>query len=110
MPVPRMTVQTQVVLHALLADPSKDLYGLEIAERTGLLPGTTYPILVRLERVGWLCARWEDIDPHDEQRPRRRYYQLTLDGATAARDALARAKPGLAHSLQQWGLSASGTS
>jgi PadR family transcriptional regulator, regulatory protein PadR len=105
---PRMTVQMQVVLHALLADPDEDLYGLEIAERTGLLPGTTYPILVRLERVGWVRSRWEDIDPHDEQRPRRRYYQLTPNGTVSARDALARTKLGLAHTVQQWGLSGNG--
>ncbi len=90
----RMTVHTQVVLHTLLADATTDLYGLEIADRTGLLPGTTYPILARLQRIGWVRARWEDIDPHDEQRPRRRYYHLTPDGAAAARDALASRQRG----------------
>lgn len=90
-----MTVQVQAVLEALLADPHAELYGLEIAERTGLLPGTTYPILVRLQQSGWVRDRWEEIDPHDEQRPRRRYYQITDNGARAAREALGRAKVSL---------------
>ncbi len=91
-----MTVHTQAVLLTLLADPDTELYGLAIAERAGLLPGTTYPILARLRRAGWVHARWEDIDPHERRRPRRRYYRLTPDGAAAARHALARATPGLA--------------
>lgn len=106
---PRMTLQTQVVLHALLADPDKELYGLEIADRTGLLPGTTYPILVRLEQAGWLKSRWEEIDPHDEQRPRRRYYRLTSDGAAFARQALARHASRAAQTVKHWGLAADGT-
>jgi PadR family transcriptional regulator PadR len=84
-----MTVRTQAVLIALLADPGKALYGLDIADRTGLLPGTTYPILLRLERLGWVTAFWEDVDTRHEQRPRRRYYTFTEDGASRARQALA---------------------
>lgn len=87
---PRITVYVQAVLQALLADPQAELYGLEIADRTGLLPGTTYPILVRLQQAGWVTDRWEEVDPHDEQRPRRRYYKLTDSGAAAAREALQR--------------------
>lgn len=100
----RMTLQTQLVLHALLADVDKELYGLEIAERTSLLPGTTYPILVRLTQAGWVKPRWEDIDPHDEQRPRRRYYKLTPDGITGAREALAALRHGVARGIPNMGL------
>ena len=99
-----MTLQTQAVLHALLADPTKKIYGLEIADRTGLLPGTTYPILSRLKQIGWLLDEWEDIDPHEEQRPRRRYYRLTNDGAVAARHALDQAQRGLVQAVQRLGL------
>jgi PadR family transcriptional regulator PadR len=101
-----MTLQTQLVLRALLADPEKELYGLEIAERTSLLPGTTYPILVRLTQAGWVEPRWENIDPHDEQRPRRRYYKLTPDGIASARDALATLQHGLARMVPNMGLAA----
>jgi PadR family transcriptional regulator PadR len=88
---PRMTIPTQLVLHALLTDPSKELYGVEIGAAAGLPSGTVHPILARLETVGWLSSRWEDIDPRAEGRPARRYYRLTANGLTLARAALARA-------------------
>jgi PadR family transcriptional regulator, regulatory protein PadR len=88
---PRMTIPTQLVLRALLADPSKERYGVEIGAAAGLPSGTIHPILARLEGVGWLTSRWEDIDPRVEGRPARRYYQLTPDGLELARAALARA-------------------
>ena len=86
-----MTIPTQLVLRALLADPSQELYGVEIGQAAGLPSGTVHPILARLEGVGWLTSRWEDIDPRAEGRPARRYYQLTSDGIELARAALARA-------------------
>jgi PadR family transcriptional regulator, regulatory protein PadR len=94
MPVPRMTIPTQRVLDALLADPSAELYGIEIGDAAGLPSGTVHPILARLEGLGWLTSRWEDIDPSVAGRPARRYYQLTPDGVQAARSALARAYRG----------------
>ena len=94
MPVPRMTIPTQRVLEALLADPSAELYGIEIGDAAGLPSGTVHPILARLEGLGWLTSRWEDIDPSAAGRPARRYYQLTPNGAQAARSALARAYKG----------------
>jgi PadR family transcriptional regulator, regulatory protein PadR len=88
---PRMTIPTQLVLRALLADPSKELYGVEIGQTAGLPSGTVHPILARLETVGWLESRWEEIDPRAEGRPARRYYRLTPDGIQLAQAALARA-------------------
>src|SRR3954447_21932118 len=88
---PRMTIPTQLVLEALVLDPDRELYGVEIGELANLMSGTVHPILARLEGVGWLTSRWEDIDPQVEGRPARRYYRLTADGVTAARAALARA-------------------
>jgi PadR family transcriptional regulator PadR len=105
----RMTVQTQAVLLALLHDLDTPLYGLEIADRTGLLPGTTYPILVRLERAGWVTSYWEEIDPREEQRPRRKYYKLTGQGIPPARVAAEQLRASQKRALQQWGL-ADGTS
>lgn len=90
-----MTTTVRQVLDALLRvwddDPSAALYGLEITARTNLLPGTTYPILQRLLHHGWLTDEWEDLDPHEAARPRRRYYRLTEGGASAAREALQKA-------------------
>jgi PadR family transcriptional regulator PadR len=87
----RMTVQVLLVLQALLRDPGKERYGLEITEQTGLQPGTIYPILFRLESERWVTSRWEDIDPQAEKRPRRRYYSLTANGAAQASAAVASA-------------------
>lgn len=91
MPSPRMTLSTQLVLRALLGRPTHEFYGLELCAAAGLASGTVHPILARLERFGWLQSRWEELDPHEAGRPRRRYYCLTHDGAELARDALARA-------------------
>jgi PadR family transcriptional regulator, regulatory protein PadR len=88
---PRMTITTQLVLRAMLADPGREMYGLEICQAAGLPSGTIHPILARLEVIGWAESRWEDADPQHEGRPRRRYYLLTQDGAERARIALAQA-------------------
>src|SRR5687768_1098079 len=48
---PRMTMATQLVLRAFLADPMAELYGSEIGDAAGLMSGTVHPILGRLGRV-----------------------------------------------------------
>jgi DNA-binding PadR family transcriptional regulator len=85
-----MTMATQLVLEVLLADPSRDHYGLELSGAAGLPSGTIHPILARLEAVGWLESTCEDIDPRVEGRPARRYSRLSSAGADSARAALAR--------------------
>ncbi len=89
---PRMTLPTQLVLQALLADPTAELYGLEIGDAAGLASGTVHPILARFEGLGWLESRWEDVDPAAAGRPARRYYRLTASGAREAQTALARTR------------------
>lgn len=85
---PKMTMQTKRVLEELLR--SRDVYGLDLCERTGLPGGTIYPILARLEQAGWVDSFWEDPREHEAQRrPRRRYYRLNPDGAQRAKQALA---------------------
>jgi DNA-binding PadR family transcriptional regulator len=85
---PRMTTQMLAVLNVLVGDPAAEWYGLELTKLAGLKPGTIYPILDRLLKLGWLERRWEQIDPVAEGRPRRRLYRLTGVGASAARWAL----------------------
>jgi DNA-binding PadR family transcriptional regulator len=86
-----MTLPTQLVLRALLVEPGAERYGLEIGDEAGLPSGTIHPILARLERLGWVESRWEDVNPSRVGRPTRRYYRLTTDGIDLARDGLARA-------------------
>jgi PadR family transcriptional regulator PadR len=86
-----MTIPTQLVLRTLLAEPTQEMYGLQICTAAGLPSGTIHPILARLEGLEWLQSRWEEASPREEGRPRRRYYRLTEDGAERARIALAQA-------------------
>ncbi|QXJ26609.1 helix-turn-helix transcriptional regulator [Actinomadura graeca] len=95
-----MTLQTQLVLQALLRDPARELYGRELSQLTGLMPGTTHPILLRLETEGWVTSHKEDIDPRAEKRPARRYYRLTANGAAQASAALAGARRPLGSALR----------
>ena len=86
-----MTMSTQAVLRTLVDDPTTVRYGLEICAATGLPSGTIHPILARLENLGWLESDWEKIDPQQAGRPRRRYYRLSPDGLSQARNSLAQA-------------------
>lgn len=85
----RMTLTTQAVLRAFLDNPAVARYGLEVGALTGLPSGTVHPILARLENCRWLESSWEDIDPAQEGRPRRRFYRLSDEGLVAGRHALA---------------------
>jgi len=102
---PRMTLQTQLVLRAMLAEPAAERYGLQLCAQTGLPSGTIYPIVARLEQLGWVESSWEDPGEHVAQgRPRRRYYRLTEEGAEQARDALARVYRSRKQPRSGWGV------
>ncbi|MEU6731294.1 helix-turn-helix transcriptional regulator [Nonomuraea wenchangensis] len=83
-----MTSTVRDVLNILQVAAGQDVptYGLEICRATGLGSGTVYPILRRLERIGWVHTRWED-DVGDSSGPRRRMYELTGEGRAAAAEA-----------------------
>jgi PadR family transcriptional regulator, regulatory protein PadR len=90
------------LLSLMLEDPTADYYGLDLSKRAGLLTGTVYPLLKRLEDMGWLESHQESIDASAEGRPARRLYRLTGDGARQAaveieglQSTLARARPTL---------------
>jgi PadR family transcriptional regulator, regulatory protein PadR len=81
----RLSLQAIEILAVMLEDPTADYYGLELGKRVGVMPGTVYPVLRRLEDAGWLASAEEDIDASAAGRPRRRLYRLTGEGARAAR-------------------------
>jgi DNA-binding PadR family transcriptional regulator len=85
---PRMTMPVILILSAILQRPDEEWYGLELSELADLKSGTIYPALLRLEEAGWLESRWEEVDPSEVKRPRRRLYRLTGVGQTVARDAV----------------------
>ncbi len=66
-------------------------YGLDITQRSDLLPGTVYTTLRRLERRDLIRGHWEDhAIAEAERRPRRRYYELTQDGVRALEESAAK--------------------
>ncbi len=76
---------------ALAAIGEGHRYGFDIMDATGLPDGTVYPILRRLERRGVLSGDWEDeTDARAEQRPQRRYYELTAVGHESMAEVEAR--------------------
>jgi PadR family transcriptional regulator PadR len=91
-PQPKMTLQTQLVLGALLEDPAAEMYGLEICAAAGLPSGTISPMLRRLEDFGWVTSRWEEVDPAEEGRARRRFYRINPNSISTVQAALARAE------------------
>ena len=93
----RLTTPTKLVL---LACGRGAAYGFDIIDLTGLPSGTVYPILRRLEHAGLLKSRWEAIRvARQEQRPPRRYYQLSGAGATLVRE-VSRDNPRLVTALR----------
>ena len=86
----RLSFQTLKVLEAFLDDPAAELAGTDVQKRGHLSSGTLYPILLRLESVGWLTSRWERVDPSAVGRPRRRLYRITPTGLRAANEVFAR--------------------
>jgi DNA-binding PadR family transcriptional regulator len=75
----------------LAALKSRVCYGLDLTQRTGLMPGTVYTTLRRLEARKLVEGQWEDpAIAEAERRPRRRYYSLTPAGIAALEDASER--------------------
>lgn len=84
----RLTHPTALVLQAILEGCH---HGFDIMEATGLPSGTVYPILRRMDAEGMLRSRWErEAVARREQRPPRRYYELTAGGGALAREAIRR--------------------
>ena len=87
----RLFSLTYPTASVLLAIRSGHRYGFDIMDATGLPDGTVYPILRRLERRGVLAGDWEDeAEARAEQRPQRRYYELTPLGHGSMADVEAR--------------------
>jgi len=87
--LPRLSRQSVLLLDELLRNPSAQRYGYDLMKSTELSAGTLYPLLARLNDLGWLATSWEQESPAG--RPPRHLYRLTADGARGAREALDRA-------------------
>ena len=66
-------------------------YGFDIMDITGLPSGTVYPALRRLEETELVISRWEKEGiAQREQRPPRKYYEITPLGKDALAEAVKR--------------------
>lgn len=89
MAIQRVTKQTVKVLSGLL-EAKEPIWGFEIVRRTGLMSGTVYPILDRLEDIDWVLSSWEENN--ERSGPRRRNYVLTSQGLEGASKLVGVAK------------------
>ena len=83
-----LTHTSALILQAVSAGYS---YGFDVMNATGLPSGTVYPALRRLEQAGFVRSRWEkEQKAHREQRPARKYYEISRPGRHALSGALKR--------------------
>jgi PadR family transcriptional regulator PadR len=80
----RISGPTLKLLKLLLENPSQGRSGAEISKITKLGSGTMYPLLQRLEIARWIEGDWENVEPSEVGRPKRRLYKLTRSGHAAA--------------------------
>lgn len=85
---PRITGATLKVLGCLLDSYPNEISGAEIINQRKMLSGTIYPLLERLEVSGWVTSSWEQVDPREVGRPRKRLYKLTSAGLSASKSAV----------------------
>jgi PadR family transcriptional regulator, regulatory protein PadR len=68
-------------------------YGFEVMTSTGLASGTVYPALRRLEDAALIKSKWEKQSvAQAEQRPARKYYEVTKAGRIVLSEARQRFK------------------
>ena len=66
-------------------------HGFDIMTVTGLASGTVYPALRRLENADYVASKWERQSiAQAENRPPRKYYEVTKAGRTALAEARQR--------------------
>lgn len=66
-------------------------YGFDIMAVTGLASGTVYPALRRMENADYVASKWERQSiAQAEQRPPRKYYEVTKAGRAALAEARQR--------------------
>jgi len=87
----RPSAQTVAVLRALAVEPDRWRYGYDLCTELDVLPGSMYPILIRLADRGLLETGWEA--EHVPGRPPRHLYRLTGAGREFVA-ALAAPAPG----------------
>ena len=78
----RPSKQMLLLLEALSAHTRQWRHGYDLMKETGLLPGTHYPLLMRMTDQGLVEAEWRE--PAQPGRPARHAYRLTAAGVALA--------------------------
>ncbi|RKT34508.1 PadR family transcriptional regulator [Roseovarius halotolerans] len=73
--------------------PQESFAGYSLSKSLGISSGTLYPLLVKLEEAGLLDSQWEDGDPQELGRPRRRYYKVNGQGIAALNEKMRSIHP-----------------
>jgi PadR family transcriptional regulator PadR len=88
MPDGYLSLSATVVLQAVANGYG---YGFDVMDATGLPSGTVYPALRRMEASGLVRSKWESAAAAQrEQRPARKYYDVTRSGQLALAEAVER--------------------
>ncbi len=88
MPDGYLSLSATVVLQAVANGYG---YGFDVMDTTGLPSGTVYPALRRMEASGLVRSKWENAAvAQREQRPPRKYYDITRSGQLALAEAVER--------------------
>lgn len=83
----RLTFIGLRVAKVFVESPRAHTHGFAIAKKIDMPSRRVYQTLARFESYGWVVGKWERQESVD-MRPARKLYQLTPDGAAAARAAL----------------------
>jgi PadR family transcriptional regulator PadR len=86
----RLSKQTLQIFDARLVRPGQWQHGYAVSKDTGIASGMLYPILMWLEKLGWLETRWEET--RVAGRPPRHQYRLTPNGREWAGEEMQAAK------------------
>jgi DNA-binding PadR family transcriptional regulator len=88
MPDGYLSLSATVVLQAIANGFG---YGFDVMDATGLPSGTVYPALRRMEAAGLVRSKWESAAAAQrEQRPPRKYYDITRSGQVSLAEAVER--------------------
>ena len=73
--------------------PQESFAGYSLSKTLGIPSGTLYPLLVKLEKAGLLDSQWENGDPQELGRPRRRYYTINGQGIASLNEKMRSIHP-----------------
>jgi DNA-binding PadR family transcriptional regulator len=84
----RISGKSLEILLFLSNSPHESFAGYPLSKTLGISSGTLYPLLIKLEEAGLLDSQWEDGDPQEIGRPRRRYYKINGQGIAALNEKM----------------------